>query len=110
MSFRKPCVSCVSKTSVAPCSSEIIEAEPLQVRHLHELRVMRLAAVVLATLLIVPSAGTLSAQKKGQVRVNPDAATMADFLKRVNEYVAVHKKLEDTLPKLPKYADPKQLD
>ncbi|MEO6222055.1 MAG: hypothetical protein ABIP90_02315 [Vicinamibacterales bacterium] len=40
----------------------------------------------------------------------PDAAAVASFLGRVNDYVAVHKKLEDRLKKLPKDATPKQID
>ncbi len=41
---------------------------------------------------------------------NPDAATIADFLKRVDAYVALHKKLEATIPALPKEATPLQID
>ncbi len=40
----------------------------------------------------------------------PDAAAVASFLDRVNAYVAVHKKLEATLTKLPKEATPRQID
>jgi hypothetical protein len=43
-------------------------------------------------------------------RVNPNASTLKEFTRRVNEYVALHKKLEDTLPALPKQTDPKQID
>ena len=42
--------------------------------------------------------------------MNPNAATLADFLKRVEAYVELHKKLEATLPKLPDRADPYQMD
>jgi hypothetical protein len=35
---------------------------------------------------------------------------MQDFLKRVDGYVALHKKLEDTLPSLPKQTTPQQID
>lgn len=42
--------------------------------------------------------------------VNPDAQALAGFLDRVNEYVKVHKKLEDSLPHLPKEATPQQID
>lgn len=42
--------------------------------------------------------------------VNPDAATVAEFKERIDDYVALHKKLEATLPTLPKDADPTQLD
>jgi hypothetical protein len=41
---------------------------------------------------------------------NPDAVTIADFLKRVDAYVALHKKLEATIPALPKNATPLQID
>jgi hypothetical protein len=43
-------------------------------------------------------------------RVNPNAATIKEFLKRVDAYVALHKKLEDTLPPLPKQTTPQQID
>lgn len=46
----------------------------------------------------------------GQTRVNPDAAIAADFTKRVQEYVALHKKIEDTLPKLSKEATAEEID
>jgi hypothetical protein len=49
----------------------------------------------------------VSAQKP---RVNPDAQTIADFMKRVNDYVALHKKLEGTLPPLPKQTNPTEVD
>jgi len=50
------------------------------------------------------------AAPKQAARVNPNAATISDFLKRVDEYVVVHKKQEDTLPKLPKQTNPTELD
>jgi hypothetical protein len=43
-------------------------------------------------------------------RTNPDAATIADFTKRVEAYAQLHRKIEDTLPKLPKEATPQQID
>ncbi len=61
---------------------------------------------VLVGLLAVCSAPAVASQQ----RTNPDAATIADFKKRVDEYVALHKKLESTLPGLPKDATPQQLD
>ena len=48
--------------------------------------------------------------KKTDQRVNPNAATLADFVKRVEGYVELHKKLEATLPKLPAQTDPYQID
>jgi hypothetical protein len=43
-------------------------------------------------------------------RTNPNAMTLVDFTKRVDGYVALHRKLEDTLPKLPKQTDPTEID
>lgn len=40
----------------------------------------------------------------------PDAAAVAGFMERVNQYVALHKKLEATLKKLPEAATPQQID
>ena len=45
-----------------------------------------------------------------QPRVNPEAALAADFTKRVAEYVAVHQKVEDSLPRLSKDATPQEID
>ena len=42
--------------------------------------------------------------------VNPTAPAVEEFMKRINEYVALHKKLEDGMPKLPKEATPEQID
>jgi hypothetical protein len=42
--------------------------------------------------------------------VNPDAKALEGFLERVNEYVAVHQKLESSLPKLSKEATPADID
>jgi hypothetical protein len=45
--------------------------------------------------------------------VNPNdanAAIIKDFLKRVDVYIALHKKLEDTLPPLPKQTTPQNID
>jgi hypothetical protein len=41
---------------------------------------------------------------------NPNAEVIKEFLKRVDDYVALHKKAEDTLPALPKQTDPYQID
>jgi hypothetical protein len=51
-----------------------------------------------------------SAEVQKPDRTNPDAAVIADFMKRVDEYVALHKKLDATIPKLPKEANPQQID
>lgn len=42
--------------------------------------------------------------------VNADAKALEGFLQRVNEYVAVHQKLEGSLPKLSKEAAPADID
>lgn len=41
--------------------------------------------------------------------VNPDAKTLADFNDRVKKYLALHKKLEATLPPLPDQTDPTRI-
>ena len=41
---------------------------------------------------------------------NPDAAAVAGFTERVNQYVTLHNKLKGTLPKLPQEATPQQID
>lgn len=70
------------------------------------MRLFRRVAVagVLVAAFVAPSAA------QSPQRTNPDAATIAEFKKRVDEYVALHKKLEDTLPHLPKQATPQQMD
>lgn len=40
----------------------------------------------------------------------PKDPAVAGFVERVNQYVALHKKLEDQLPKLPQEATPQQID
>jgi hypothetical protein len=43
-------------------------------------------------------------------RVNPDAKALAEFQEEIYEYVALHKKLEQTLPALPKEAPSEAID
>jgi hypothetical protein len=57
-----------------------------------------------------PPAKPPAQQPKEPVRVNEDARLMADFEKRIQDYVALHNKLEATLPRLPKEANPQQID
>lgn len=45
-----------------------------------------------------------------QDAVNRDAQVMTDFSARVDEYVALHRKVEATLDRMPKEATPAQLD
>jgi len=42
--------------------------------------------------------------------VNEDAKALAGFLERVNQYVTLHQKLENSLPKLSKESTPQQID
>lgn len=42
--------------------------------------------------------------------VNPDAKALATMLERINDYVEVHRKIEDKLPKLSTEASPKEID
>lgn len=44
------------------------------------------------------------------VQPGPRDPAVAVFVERVNEYAALHKKLEATLPKLPEAATPQQID
>lgn len=54
--------------------------------------------------------GVGSVHLLGQPRVNPDAAVLKGFMTRVDGYVALHRKLDATLPKLPEKATPAQVD
>ena len=68
-----------------------------------------LQAAAIAVLMLNAAPFDATAQKP-EPSVNPQAATLADFVKRVEAYVALHKKLEATLPKLPEQTDPYQID
>jgi len=65
-------------------------------------------AVLTAVLLILPL--VLGASPQRAQAVNANAATINEFVKRVDVYVALHKKLESTLPPLGKQTDPRQID
>lgn len=69
-------------------------------------------SAALAVLPGVPRAQTSGAprQDKAQPRVNAEAALAAEFTKRVAEYVALHNKVEGSLPRLSKDATPDQID
>jgi len=56
-----------------------------------------------------PSAAA-TAPQSGKPPVNADAQALASLRERVDDYVALHKKLEATLPHLPKEATPQQID
>lgn len=57
----------------------------------------------IAAALVIALAAPAAAQ---QPPVNPDAKALADFQVRLKDYVALHQKLENTLPPLPKQAAP----
>jgi hypothetical protein len=67
------------------------------------------AAILLAWPVHSPSAAEPAAQSDQGPRVNADAKVMAEFEARVKEYSALHRKLEATLPDLPKEATPEQI-
>lgn len=50
------------------------------------------------------------AQAPADQPVNLDARALAGFMERVNEYVALHQKLEDSLPHLSKESTPQEID
>jgi hypothetical protein len=55
-------------------------------------------------------AAPLDAIQRSPARTNANAATLAEFVKRVDQYVALHKKLENTLPDLRKQTTPIEID
>ena len=65
---------------------------------------------LLSALLIGLSSGAGAAPQATKPAVNANAAVMQDFLKRVDGYVQLHRKLEGTLPKLPTQTTPQQID
>lgn len=77
-------------------------------------------AAILAALLMLgacASSGDTSAAspepppaKPAQERVNPNAQSMASLVARIDEYMALHRKLESTLPALNKDATPEEID
>lgn len=71
-------------------------------------RILIRLAILFAMVLNLPA--PTAAQKAAAPRVNPNAAVLADFSKRVDAYVAVHRKFEATLPQLSKQMDPKEMD
>ena len=78
---------------------------------------LRLPLIVAAVGIIAAGARLPAAQTKPTptatpattVAVNPDAPAVTAFMDRVNQYAALHKKLEATLPALSKEAKPEQL-
>jgi hypothetical protein len=71
-------------------------------------------AALLARALLVAGAVALSlarpAAAQEKERVNPNAKALAEFQEEIKDYVELHRKLEATLPGVPKEATPLQLD
>lgn len=72
------------------------------------------AVLLLALTAWTASVSAVAPRDVQTTRVEPataaDAATIAEFMTRVEAYVAVHRKLESTLPKIPDHATPQQID
>jgi hypothetical protein len=75
---------------------------------------IRIAGAVLIALTAMVPVGSAVGSPAQTTRVEPataaDAAAIAEFMKRVDAYVALHRKLESTLPKAPAEATPQQID
>src|SRR4051794_39066028 len=103
MSCRRRCGSCASRIS-AVRSNSAITADRVHLLHGSQLMLRMLVLTAALAALAAPGA----AQKTAGT--NTKAATLKEFLARVDTYVALHKKAESTLPTLPKQTDPKQID
>jgi hypothetical protein len=57
---------------------------------------------------MICASATSAAGRPQTPRVNPDAATINDFMKRVSAYVDLHNKLDGTLQEVPKGSPPEQ--
>ena len=77
-------------------------------------QIASLLAIAIVTLAFGGYAAAAQKPKSESTRkkpgVNPDAQVIVDFNKRINAYVELHKKVEATLPTLPKEATPQQID
>lgn len=76
---------------------------------------MGVLATLVVTAAIAPGAAGLAAPAvpppQGTApRVNPNAKAIAEFQKKVAEYLELHRKLKATLPHLPKEASPTAVD
>ena len=124
---RKPCAGCASMISASRSSSATIGAEegshegtipgriiPAIVPSHCGCRSLRCSRHRQATGPSQPIRRRRPSRVKPVLRdataVNADAKAVAGFLDRINEYVALHKKLENTLPKLSKESTPEQID
>jgi hypothetical protein len=68
-----------------------------------------LAALLVASAILAGTPPALPATQSS-ARVNPDAALVQDFTKRVDAYMAVHKKAAESLPRLSREASPQEID
>ena len=76
-------------------------------------RLLPLATAALSTLMtVVPAAPARSddAPQATSKRVNPNAKAIAGFQEEINEYVELHRTLEETLTPLPRDATPEMID
>jgi hypothetical protein len=74
---------------------------------------LTLGLVPVQTPPVQPPPGQRAPATSPKKSVNPsdaNAVVIKDFVQRVEEYVALHKKLEDTLPPLPKQTNPQIID
>ena len=73
------------------------------------MRTVQWAAVVAAACLGMSATIEATVQQPQPRGIQLDAATLADFDKRVNEYMALHKKAESEQPKLSDKATPEEI-
>ena len=77
-------------------------------------RSMRVAGAVLIDLTARVTGISPAGSPVQTTRVEPasaaDAAAITEFMKRVDAYVALHRKLESAVPKAPAEATPRQID
>jgi hypothetical protein len=107
-------------TSASHCSLVIIGAEKGEIvsRLGHVMLTVALAAVFVSACSRTASPPAVDQAKAavpgtttaGSQPVNDEAKAMAGFLERVNQYVALHQKLENSIPKLSKESTPEQID
>jgi hypothetical protein len=64
-------------------------------------------AIALVAVLLAAAGAAADQQEK---RVNPNAKAIAEFQEEVEEYIALHRKLEATLPELSTEATPEEID
>lgn len=72
-----------------------------------------LPTIVLAAAMAAAVAGPSAAlawTRQAAGKIDPDAAAIADFRKRVDAYAELHAKLEATLPQQPEHPTPQQVD